>query len=198
LPSSRILWQTHCLRVFARYCGLIIQRLNQVPHKNRMAFLDVLNVSRIPPVPAQVPLTFTPVKTLPASASGIVVPVHTKVAASPGENETEAAVFETMFELALTSIELKKIVSVDSEFDRYTDRSSLAAVEKKGPDQFAFAGDQPISHVFYLGWSALETKNEITGLRLRFEIEPPTVSGCRFGNLEWFIPTQKERSAFGT
>ena len=53
------------LRVFARYCELIIQRLNKVPDKNHVAFLDVLNVSRIPPVPAQVPLTFTPVKKLP-------------------------------------------------------------------------------------------------------------------------------------
>ncbi|MEE4218653.1 MAG: hypothetical protein V2I48_13650, partial [Xanthomonadales bacterium] len=78
------------LRVFARYCDLIIQRLNQVPDKNRIAFLDVLNISRIPPVPAQVPLTFTPVKALPMGASGIVVPARTKVAASPGEGETEA------------------------------------------------------------------------------------------------------------
>src|SRR6266581_6395211 len=53
------------LQVFARYCELIIQRLNRVPDKNQVAFLDVLNVSRIPPVPAQVPLTFTLVKKLP-------------------------------------------------------------------------------------------------------------------------------------
>jgi hypothetical protein len=43
------------LRVFARYCELVIQRLNKVPDRNHAAFLDVLNVSRIPPVPAQVP-----------------------------------------------------------------------------------------------------------------------------------------------
>ena len=36
------------LRVFARYCELIIQRLNKVPDKNHAAFLDILNISRIP------------------------------------------------------------------------------------------------------------------------------------------------------
>ena len=56
------------LRVFARYCELIIQRLNRVPEKNYLAFLDTLNLSRIAPVPAQAPLTFSPVKKLPASA----------------------------------------------------------------------------------------------------------------------------------
>src|SRR5262245_49786792 len=81
------------LRVFSRYCELIIQRLNRVPDKNHLAFLDVLNVSRIPPVPAQVPLTFTPVKKLPKTRRLIVVPAHTKVAAAPGEGESDPVVF---------------------------------------------------------------------------------------------------------
>ena len=50
------------LRVFARYCEVIIQRLNRVPEKTYLAFLDTLNLSRIPPQPARVPLTFSLVK----------------------------------------------------------------------------------------------------------------------------------------
>jgi predicted phage baseplate assembly protein len=178
------------LRVFARYCGLIIQRLNQVPDKNRMAFLDVLNVSRIPPLPAQVPLTFTPVKTLPVSVSGILVPSRTKVAASPGEGETEPAVFETMLELALTNIRLTKIVAVDSQADRYADKSFLAVVGEPGFDQFAFTADHPIEHSFYLGWAILGERDDITELRLQFEIEPGNASDCSRQALKWFIPTQ--------
>src|SRR5215510_15718966 len=72
------------LRVFSRYCELIIQRLNRVPDKNHVAFLDVLNLSRIPPVPAQVPLTFTPIKKLPRDLPRtrlvIEVPRYTQVA----------------------------------------------------------------------------------------------------------------------
>ena len=54
------------LRVFARYCELIIQRLNKVPEKNHAAFLDTLNMSRIPPVAARVAADF-------AAATGVPI-----------------------------------------------------------------------------------------------------------------------------
>ena len=37
------------LRVFARYCEVIIQRLNRVPEKTYLTFLDTLNLSRLAP-----------------------------------------------------------------------------------------------------------------------------------------------------
>ena len=43
------------LRVFARYCALIVRQLNRVPDKNHAAFLNVLNLSPMPPLAAQVP-----------------------------------------------------------------------------------------------------------------------------------------------
>ena len=36
------------LRVFARYCEVIIERLNQVPEKTYRAFLNTLDLSRLP------------------------------------------------------------------------------------------------------------------------------------------------------
>ncbi|MCP4119846.1 MAG: putative baseplate assembly protein [Desulfobacteraceae bacterium] len=177
------------LRVFSRYCGHVIQRMNQVPDKNRIAFLNVLNVSRIPPVPARVPLTFTPVKTPSMASSGIVVPAYTKVAASPGEGETEAAVFETMFDLAVTNVELKKVLALDSRTDRYADKSFLATVGgKAGPGQFAFAADQPAGHGFCLGFNPIGERDDITELRIRFEIGNSGVSSCPWQTLEWYIP----------
>ena len=180
---------TAILRVFARYCGLIIQRLNQVPDKNHVAFLDMLNVSRIPPVPAQVPLTFTPVKTLPKSPTGIVVPARTKVAAPPGEGEPESAVFETLFNVSLTNIAIKKIVAVDSENDRYSDKSALGEINGKTTAQFAFSADNPIDHVFYLGLTDLGKREDIRELRVQFEMAPGSASGLLRHKLEWFIPT---------
>src|SRR5215467_1797497 len=106
------------LRVFGRYCELIVQRLNRVPEKNHLAFLDALNVSRIPAVPAQVPLTFNPVKKLPGTQVPIV-PAHTQVAAPPGQGETEPVVFETTREFALTDIKLEKIVALDPQTDLF-------------------------------------------------------------------------------
>ena len=47
------------ISVFARDAALIIQRLNQAPDKNFLAFLDLLGAALLPPEPARVPLTFS-------------------------------------------------------------------------------------------------------------------------------------------
>ena len=178
------------LRVFSRYCELIIQRLNRVPDKNHVAFLDVLNLSRIPPVPAQVPLTFTPIKKLPSTRSPIMVPAYTKVAAAPGEGESEPTVFETARDLALTSIELNKLMALDPQTDLYADKSSLATLEG-GSGEFAFDGNRPVKHEFYVGHGPIFGKAGISQLCLRFEIEGRISPGFRQQGLEWWIPTQR-------
>ena len=66
------------IRIFARYSEIIIDRLNQVPEKNFLAYLDLLGVSPVPPLPARVPLTFVPTAGSPA---GVRVPPRTQVAA---------------------------------------------------------------------------------------------------------------------
>lgn len=178
------------LRVFSRYCELIIQRLNRVPDKNQVAFLDVLNVSRIPPVPAQVPLTFTPVKKLPRTRAAMAVPAYTKVAAAPGEGESEPTVFETVRDLALTNIELNKVLALDPQADLYADKGSLATLEG-GPGEFAFDGNQPVDHEFYIGHGPVFGKAGISDLRLRFAIEGMVSSGSRRQGIEWWIPTRQ-------
>ena len=46
------------VNIFARYAALTIQRINQAPDKNFLAFLDLLGAALLPPEPARVPLTF--------------------------------------------------------------------------------------------------------------------------------------------
>lgn len=46
------------LYIFAGMMDTIIQRLNEVPDKNLIAFLDMMSVKLLPPQPARVPLTF--------------------------------------------------------------------------------------------------------------------------------------------
>src|SRR5277367_7000600 len=46
------------VHVFARFGEIVIDRLNRVPEKNFLAFLQLLGVSNLPPRAAQVPLTF--------------------------------------------------------------------------------------------------------------------------------------------
>src|SRR5262245_35629388 len=45
--------------VFSRLMELLIDRLNQVPQKNFIAFLDLLGIDRLPGNPARAPVKFT-------------------------------------------------------------------------------------------------------------------------------------------
>ena len=77
--------------VFARFSEIVIERLNQVPEKNFLAFLDLLGAARVPPQPARVPLTFT------LAAGSIVdakVPQGTQVAAPPPDGAKDPVVFD--------------------------------------------------------------------------------------------------------
>ena len=76
--------------VFARFAEIIIQRLNQAPQKNFLAFLDLLGASLLPPQPARVPLTFS---LAAGSAVDGLVPAGTQVAAPPAEGEQGSSHF---------------------------------------------------------------------------------------------------------
>ena len=110
--------------IFARFGEIVIQRLNQVPDKNFLAFLDLLGVSRNPPQPARVPLTFTLAQ---GSVVDAVVPAGTQVAAPPAEGESEPVLFETERELPVVAATLQSLITVDAERDLVADHSALLA-----------------------------------------------------------------------
>ncbi len=181
------------LRVFARFSRHIIDRLNRAPDKNRLAFLDILNVSRTPPVSARAPLTFTPVKRLPAAQAAIIVPSGTRVAAAPGEGESEPAVFETMRDLYLTNSRLVKVVAHDPGSDSWGDKSWLGDPEAGSEGEFAFATGQPVDHELYIGSGSVFGRAGISRLAIRFEMDEAGRGGLEERRVEWWIPTPRER-----
>lgn len=76
------------IELFAWMAEMIIYRLNQVPEKNYIAFLNLLNITRDPPTPATVELSFE------ISADSVPIPKGTQVSTEQTEQE-EAVVFET-------------------------------------------------------------------------------------------------------
>lgn len=75
------------IELFAYIADTIIYRLNKVPEKNYLAFLNLLNITRNPPEPATVSLTFS-------GTPGTIVPKGTQVCTKPSEQD-EPIVFET-------------------------------------------------------------------------------------------------------
>jgi predicted phage baseplate assembly protein len=92
-------------------------RLNQVPDKNYIAFLNLLGIKRIPPDPARSFLTFT------AAAATVVVPKGTQ--AQTAATETQApTIFETDSEVSILPINMQAAIQIDEATSNYTDVSS--------------------------------------------------------------------------
>jgi Baseplate J-like protein len=156
------------VHIFARFAEIIIERLNRVPEKQFLAFLDLLGASLLPPQPARVPLTFA----LPASSTtDAVVPEGTQVAATPAEGEAGPIIFETERELVVTSAALTSLVVHDPKQDRYVDHSAvLKTPEQSGVHIFEVgAASQPVDNWFYLGHSELLGLPHLTEVRLTFQ-----------------------------
>jgi hypothetical protein len=123
--------------IFARYCEIIIEKLNKAPEKNLLAFLNLLGASAAPAQPARAPLTFY----LAAPTAGeVVVPALTQVAALPGPGEKEPVVFETERDLVIAPACLAGLWVRDDAHDRYAeytdllDQTALPVAPPKIPD----------------------------------------------------------------
>ncbi len=150
--------------VFIHFCETIIQRLNQVPDKNFLAFLDLLGADRLPPQSARVPLTFFLAK---GSTIGIV-PAGTQVAAPPTTGEEQPVLYETERSLVVTATELKSAIVQDLELDRFQDYSEDLGMDSSDAWVSVFQGDRVIAHRFYL---AQEELLSLTGLQIiRLEV----------------------------
>jgi hypothetical protein len=134
------------VRVFARMMGHVVERLDRVPGRNFLAFLDLVGVEPAPARPARVPLTFSLVEQGEAEP---VVPAGTRVAAQPSPDDTREIVFETTAALPTTRARLAKAVVVDPASDRWADRTDIATGQADGWVE-ALAGATPIEHALYV------------------------------------------------
>lgn len=171
--------------VFSRFTDIIIRRLNRVPDKNLLAFLDLLGASLLPPQPARVPLTFT---LAAGGTTDAVVPAGTQVAAPPAEGETSPVVFETEHELVVTAARLPSIFARDPRTDRFADLSAVSSADAAGwHGVAAFEGDRPVEHAFYVSHQTLfgyDNPREVS-LDLTLVLPPEDIPYARVGWEVW-------------
>lgn len=101
------------LKIFSHITETVINRLNQAPHKNFVAFLDMLGIKLLPAQTARVPLTF---KLASGTEKDIFIPARTQAAADKTKEHDELP-FETEKNLLATISNLKEIISVDPTKD---------------------------------------------------------------------------------
>lgn len=141
------------IRIFGRFMELVVDRLNRVPEKNYLAFLNLIGADLLPPQPARALLTFYLAANSPVDG---VVPAGTQAAAPPAEGEAEEVIFETEQELVVSRAQLQAVLVREPAKDRYGDYTEQARGDKD--EAFpAFSGDQPVEHSLYLACDDLFT-----------------------------------------
>jgi Baseplate J-like protein len=159
------------LKIFSSMVEDVIKRLDQVPEKNFIAFLDMLGMGLQPPRPSRVPLTFTVSE---GANKEIYIPERTLVGADATKTRPEM-IFEVepgKGFLATSSV-LKKVYSVNPKKDEIFEH--LGVLEKgSSAELFTDSGQNLQEHIFYIGHSDLfNIKGEA---RIELKIEPAKLS----------------------
>jgi len=162
------------IHVFARFGEIVIDRLNRVPEKNFLAFLQLLGVSNLRPRAATAPLTFY---LAGEGADFALVPAQTQVAAQPLKGEKDPVLFEMDRDLVVVATRFTSLFVKDGAHDLYSDLSHIlpqappvqaAVMSDPGPGLPMFTGDTPIPHRFYIGLSVASQSSRIDRLVLKF------------------------------
>ncbi|MFB6836869.1 putative baseplate assembly protein [Streptomyces sp. NPDC056361] len=130
----------------AHMADQLVYRLNRVPEKNHLAFLDLLGVTLFPPAAARADITF---RLSAPQAEPVLLPTGTEV--STGRTETEeAVVFATTADLTVVPCELTHLLRQESG-GAPEDRSQDVL---GGEDVSVFSALPQVGDVLLLGLSA--------------------------------------------
>jgi hypothetical protein len=150
------------LQIFSRYMQVMIERLNQAPDKNLLAFLDMMGISLIPAKPARAAVVFRPA----ANARDGRIEAGTRLrAAVPGV--PGPMVFETESAIAMAAAKIVEVVSLWPARDQFADHS----MDLAGGRAFTtFKPAQPVQHELYLAHKTLLAFAGMATVELEFEL----------------------------
>ena len=180
------------LRVFGRLMEILQQRLNQVPDKNFLAFLDMVGVEASPGAPAAVPMTFLPSAKAP---QGGLVAAGTQTATTQTDQD-DAQIFETREDIYVTAAKLMAIVNLLPAADMFSvlpapilppkpdPAGALTFVESVALSPGA-AGLTDVPHVLYLASTALFGRKEPTDVTLTLTVSGGDPSLLDASTLVW-------------
>ena len=161
------------IELFAWMTELLAYRLNRVPEKNYIQFLELLGGQLRPPSSARTALTFwlsTPFPITPESTTVAVVPQGTEVATQQLD-EGEEIIFTTDERLVIAPPRLVQLRRQGEINKNYLPRLGIETF-------YTFQRTPEIGDTFYIGFdSALPLSGQL--LRLAFECEQTQAVGIR-------------------
>ena len=167
------------IELFAWMTEMIVYRLNQVPDKNYIRFLNLLGLQRQPASSARTDLTFWLSVSLPISPENdepVIVPQGTEVASRPMGGE-EQVIFTTDRELAITPPKLSQLRREEDFHRNYLPRMGIETFH-------AFSAKPQDGDMFYLGF---DEDHDISGhiLQLVFDCDATQAVGVRREDPPW-------------
>ncbi|HEY6569125.1 MAG TPA: putative baseplate assembly protein [Candidatus Limnocylindrales bacterium] len=148
------------IELFAWMTEQVVYRLNRVPDRNYVKFLELIGVSLYPPTAARSPVTFW----LSAPQPDVVtIPTGTQVATVRTDTD-EAIAFTSIEDLRIVPAEL---ATLGSMIDGKTLRDHMAALEK-GSEVFCFQKVPSPGDALYIGLTEAVPSNAV---RLRFKAD---------------------------
>ena len=151
------------VQLFGRLHEIINDRLNRVPDRNFLTFLELVGVDISPPKPAAAPLVFVPND---RGTNEITVPAGTPVIVEGSEDDP--ITFEVRETLSVARAKIERIISIDPDADRYTDHASLLDDESTAVETL-LAGRTPLTHRLYFGHDTLFDLQDTAILRILTE-----------------------------
>lgn len=182
-PTSRDVGWTVAER-FSEMAGIVVDRIDRVPSKHRVAFYDALGFDRAPPQAARLPLTATLVEDL---TENVAVPPGTRATAPGADGEPEQT-FEVVpgeaFEA--TPARLQRLYSVDPATDGVF---AHAAPLNAGDETRLFDGENVQSHALSIGHA---DRLNLSGGATVWVAWTPSVSVSDLGSLLWEYYEERE------
>jgi len=181
------------MRAFSRLMEILLERLNKVPDKNFLAFLDMVGVEPSPGAPAAVPMTFLPSA---KATQGGLVPAGTQIATTQTD-KSDAQIFETRQAIFATASKLTAIVDLAPGSDRFMVVPPPVLPPKAGPAgssaptpewvtlSDAAPGLSDVPHVMYLGSATLFGRKETLDVTLTLIVVGGDASLLNAANLVW-------------
>lgn len=153
------------IELFAWMMEMALYRLNRVPDKNYLAFLELMGVTLQPPQPARALLTFK----LSDKTDSMAIPRGSAFSTKAGAG-SRAIAFETEEDLTVVNSVLDRVIV--QEHDRESGKTLITNVTedaKGGRGGFnPFVGTRAIDRYIYLGDPRLENFNEAAVLTVQF------------------------------
>jgi hypothetical protein len=111
------------IRVFDRMARQVVDRVDRMPDRAFLAFLDRIGVEPAPARAARVPLTFSLVQ---QSGAEPIVPAATRVGAKAAPGDTREVVLGTEIDLPTTRAQLSAVIVQQPDGDRLGDATAAA------------------------------------------------------------------------